>query len=98
MQLKAIQARNRKGPKRPRNALDDLLSQERMEKIKRNKDTQDEITNDSESENHQSDVSPKLPTCTGDYDKDIPPSPKVSKPGMKVQPNSPTTEDNNRQQ
>ena len=36
----------------------------------------------------------------GDYDKDIPPSPKVSKckPGMKVQPNSPTTEDSDRQQ
>ena len=89
----------RKGP-RERTALDDLLSAQRKGILDDTSDISscDELAKEesgkkTESESEQSDVSLKLPKCTGDYDKDIKPSPKLpkSRSGMKVKKSHSTT-------
>ena len=89
----------RRGP-RQRTALDDLLSAQRKGILDDTSEIsscdelnkQEECKN-TESENEQSDVSLKLSKRTGDYDKDIDPSPKVPKStsGKKVKRSHSTT-------
>ena len=77
----------------PRDALDSLLSAQCKRLLQNGSDlSSDEDTFkahnivDSTSEDDRSDVSIKLPPRTGDFDKDITPTPKVSKDksGLKI--------------
>ena len=71
---------------RPRTALDSLLSAERKGLLTDGSELSSEEDllkinphNVPTSEDDKSDVSIPLPPCTGDFDKDISPTPKVPK-------------------